>query len=101
MADDILAVLTDEFEERKAAGEYDPQLDNFIANEVVPEWQDNAPVDTGTYRDSIEVTQSASAGKGVVSATDPISNIIEWGSVDTPEFAPRARTVEHFRQRPS
>lgn len=98
LADDIAAALVEGFDERKQAGEFDPLLDDFMANEVVPVWQGNYPTDTGEGRESIEVTQKASGGKGEVSATDEAAHIIEWGSVDTPEFAPRARTIEHFSQ---
>jgi hypothetical protein len=34
-----------------------------------------------------------------VGATDEKANLIEYGTVDTPEFAPRLKTVEHFNAR--
>jgi hypothetical protein len=94
--DDIAALLAEQFEEQKAAGQFDAQLDDFMVSEVVPVWKSYAPVDTGEYKDSIQVTQPAEGGRGEVSATDDIANLIEYGTVDTPEFAPAAKTVEHF-----
>lgn len=99
MADDLASMLEGQFEELKAAGEYDEALDEFMADEVVPVWKGFAPIDTGEYEDSIQVTQPAQAGKGEVGATDPKANLIEYGTVDTPEFAPRLKTVEHFNDR--
>lgn len=99
MADDILTALTEEFERAKRSGELDSQLDDFMTNEVVPTWQGYYPVDTGEGRESIKVTQRAQAGKGEVAATDEAANVIEYGSEDTPEFAPRARTIERLSQR--
>lgn len=96
MADDIAAAIIEEFDKRKQAGEFDAQLDDFMANEVVPTWQGHYPVDTGEGRESIEITQRASGGKGEVSATDEAANVIEFGSEDTHEHAPRARTIEHL-----
>lgn len=74
------------------------QLDDFMEDEVVPVWRDNSPVDTGEYRDSIRVTKRARGGRGQVGATDPKANLIEYGTEDTPEFAPRAKTEAHFNQ---
>lgn len=100
LADDIVRALTEGFEERKQAGDLDAALDDFMASEVVPVWQGNSPEDSGNYKDSIEVTQPASGGKGEVSATVDYAHIIEFGSEDTPEFAPRARTIERLRKTP-
>lgn len=99
MALDIAAKLAEEFERRKQAGEFDSRLDAFMVNEVVPTWQSFSPEDSGDYKDSIEVTEKASAGKGVVSATVDYAHIVEWGSIDTPEHAPRSRTMDRFTQR--
>lgn len=86
---EIMAQLTE-------SPEIDTQLDDFMENEVVPVWQDNSPVDTREYVDSVQVTKAAQGGKGQVGATDDVANIIEYGSEDTPEFAPRAKTEAHF-----
>ncbi|MGV7585232.1 hypothetical protein PJN38_24220 [Mycobacterium kansasii] len=84
--------------DRQLAG--DPQvnegLDEFMENTVIPEWVKNSPKDSGSYIDSIKVTQRARGGRGQVGATDPIANIIEYGSEDTPAFAPRAKTEARF-----
>lgn len=72
------------------------QIDQFMADEVIPEWQRNSPVDHGTYRESVQVTKAARHGKGQVGALDPVANIIENGSEDTPAFGPRAKTEAHF-----
>lgn len=97
LSDDIADALTEAFEQQKQAGEFDDQLNEFMANEVVPAWQSNSPEDSGDYKDSIEITQPANAGKGEVSATVDYANIVEYGSEDTPEYAPRARTIERLR----
>lgn len=73
-------------------------LDEFMEDEVVPVWKDKSPVEHGTYRDSIKVTKRAHNGRGQVGAEDEKANIIEYGSNDTPEFAPRAKTEAHFNQ---
>ena len=96
MADDIADQLAAQFVDLKAAGEFDSALDDFMANEVVPVWQGYAPVDTGAYKDSIQVTEPAQAGKGKMAATDEAANVIEFGSVDTPEHPARAQTIAHF-----
>lgn len=93
---DILAMLIDEFDESAKAGDFDPDLDGFMANEAVPVWQGNAPSKTGQYRDSIGVTQAASGGHGRVGSTDPAASFIEYGTEDTPEHASLGRTIEHF-----
>jgi hypothetical protein len=97
-ADEVLAVLAEDFTKAAAAGEFDAALDEFMENDVVPIWQGYAPVETGKYRDSIGVTQPAHAGKGQVGATDDVANLIEYGSIHNPEWAPRAKTIEHFNR---
>lgn len=81
-----------------ATAEVDAQLDAFMDDEVVPEWQRNSPVDSGEYRDSVQVTKRAQGGKGQVGALDEAANVLEYGSEDTPEFAPRAKTEAHFNR---
>jgi hypothetical protein len=96
LADDIERALVEVFDERKNVGEFDAALDDFMANEVVEVWRSYSPEDTGKYMDSIEVTRSASGGKGEVSATVDYAHIVEYGSEDTAEYAPRAKTVERL-----
>lgn len=72
--------------------EINSQLDDFMENTVVPTWRRNSPDDSGDYDRSVQVTKAASKGKGQVGALDEAANVIEYGSLDTPEFAPRART---------
>lgn len=95
-ADDILAALTDEFNRSVKAGDFDPELDDFMANQVVPVWQDNSPEDTGSYKESVQVTEPAQSGRGQVGATVDYANLIEYGSEHNEEFAPMQKTVEHF-----
>ena len=93
-----LADIKRGYEQQRTSGAYDHQLNEFMANEVVPVWKANAPVDTGNYRDSIKVTKRASSGKGEVGATDSEANLVEYGSKNNPEYAPRAKTEAHFNQ---
>ena len=89
--------LIDDLDDQLAADpDVNAGLDEFMESEVVPEWRSNSPVDSGAYVDSVQVTKRAQGGKGQVGATDPIANIIEYGSNDTPAFAPRAKTEAHF-----
>lgn len=58
-----------------------------------------SPEDTGEYIDSFEikrVTRDDGLPARSLSNTDPIANIIEYGSVDTPEFAVLGRTAHAF-----
>ncbi|MDV6979655.1 hypothetical protein [Mycobacterium intracellulare] len=66
-----------------------------LAREVVEYARSISPEDTGEYKAGIKVRRYGRAGVGVV-WTDPKSNIIEYGTEDTPEFAVRARTEAHF-----
>jgi hypothetical protein len=68
-----------------------------LGGEVVEYARSISPVDRGTYRDGIKVRRNGRTGVGIY-FTDPISNIIEYGSEDTPEFAVLARTEAHFRE---
>lgn len=79
-----------------ATAEVDAALDAFMADEVVPEWRRNSPVDTGEYRDSVQVTKRAKGGNGQVGALADYANIVEYGDEKTPEYAPRAKTEAHF-----
>lgn len=97
MADnDILADIVAGFDEQAQSGAYDAELDAFMEGEVVPVWKANSPQDTGAYTDSVKVTKPARGGRGQVGATDAAAHIIEYGSIHSPEFAPRAKTEAHF-----
>lgn len=68
-----------------------------IAEEAADYWKSISPVDSGAYRDSIKAHQN---GTDVwVEASDPAAPFIEYGTKDTPEFAPRQKTDEHFATR--
>lgn len=66
-----------------------------LAEQVVDYARSIAPVDEGDYRDGIKVRRHGRSGVGV-HWTDPKSGLIEYGTEDTPEFAVRRRTIEHF-----
>lgn len=66
-----------------------------LANEVADYARSISPVDSGDYRDGIKVRRHGRSGVGV-HWTAEHSNIVEYGSEDTPAFAVRAKTVEHF-----
>lgn len=55
-----------------------------------------APVDTGKYRDLIEVEDDDD--EVYVAFNDEISAIIEYGTEDTPEFAVLARTEAYINR---
>lgn len=67
-----------------------------MAREAAEYARSIAPVDEGDYRDGIQVAHRGASGVGV-EFSDWKSHIIEFGSVDTPEFGVIARTAEHFR----
>ena len=58
-------------------------------------WRSIAPVKTGAYRRSIHVERRGKRGYRVV-ADDYKAAFLEYGTVDTPEFAPAAKTVKHY-----
>lgn len=105
-ADDIFADLQANFDTANEAGEFDEQLDDFMENDAVPVWKSNSPTDTGEYKDSVGVTQRAQGGKGQVGATSDHANLVEYGaehvteagSEQTEEYAPRAKTEDHFNR---
>jgi hypothetical protein len=67
-----------------------------LAEDVVDYAQSIAPVDSGEYKDGIRVRRYGKSGVGI-EFSDPKSNLIEYGTEDTPAFAVRAKTIEHFR----
>lgn len=52
-----------------------------------------APVDTGTFRNSI--TAEEVDGKWAIVSDDPAASYIEYGTEYTPEHATFARTADH------
>lgn len=67
-----------------------------LAKEVAEYAKSISPEDEGTYKDGIKVRRHGRSGVGI-HWTDPKSNLIELGTIDTPEFAVQARTEEYFR----
>ncbi len=94
--DELAAEVSAQINAEITAGEYDAQLQGFMENEVIPVWRQNSPEDSGDYQKSVEVKYPAKGGRGAVGTSIGYAHIIEYGSVDTPEFAPRARTAAHF-----
>lgn len=92
----IAAELKAQFEIDAAAGTYDAGLQSFMEDEVIPRWVGFSPEDTGEYRESVMVKRPANAGRGAVGSSNGYAHLIEYGSNDTPEFAPRAKTAASF-----
>lgn len=67
-----------------------------LADEVVEYAKSISPVDDGDYRDGIRARRYGSTGVGVVWTAEH-SNLVEYGSIHTPEHAVRARTEAHFQ----
>lgn len=85
-------------EEVDAALEDDPdvvKVKSGFADEVVEYAQSISPEDSGEYKNGIRKRRR---GNGFsIEFTDPKSNLIEYGTEDTPEFAVRAKTEAHFQ----
>jgi len=65
-----------------------------LAEKAAAYWRRISPEDTGEYIDSIEVRVD---GNDVsVGSDDDKAHYIEYGTEDTPEFAPRAKTQARF-----
>ena len=94
--DALAAEIGQQIQAAIAAGDYDPQLDEFMQNEVVPAWVNNSPEDDGDYKRSVEVKHPAKNGKGAVGTSIGYAHMIEYGTNDTPEFAPRSRAAASF-----
>lgn len=93
----ILGITEDDIY-NKIDAELERALDAKAA-EVQAYWVSISPQDSGEYVDSIlveaiEDTDGHPARRIV--ATAPYSHILEYGSEDTTEYAPRARTATHF-----
>lgn len=74
-------------------------VNEFMANEVVPYWRSQAPVDSGKYAASIKVVRKSRRGKGKVRATDYKAAWIEFGTGSpgpTDTHAPAEKTARHF-----
>lgn len=73
-------------------------LDRMAAH-VADEARAVAPFDEGDYHDSIEhdVIVEEGVTKGVVYSDDYKALFIEYGTVDTPAFAPLRRGLEQLR----
>ena len=95
--EEIEGILTETFAESKAEGAFDPEVDAFMRDEVIPVLQAYSPVDTGDFRDSWEVTH-AEAGVGRVGSTSETANLMEYGSIHNPAYAPLTKTIEYFAQ---
>lgn len=67
-----------------------------MAEEGVAIARSLAPVDTGEYRDGIQVGHRGASGVGV-EFTNWKSRLVEWGTEDTPEHAVAAQTAERLR----
>jgi len=68
-----------------------------VAETVAQSVRDEAPVDTGDYRDSIGTGSTSSDRDGVyatVTTSDPAWHIIEYGTADTPAYAPMRAGAE-------
>jgi len=96
--DDLASQFADDLAEAVEAGEFDEQLDEFMGGTVVDTWRENSPEDSGTYKDSVKVIDAAQAGKGRVGTSLGYANLVEYGTADTPEFAPRQKTVEQLNK---
>lgn len=87
--DDLYSELSDEL---------DLALD-AKAQEVREYWVSISPQDTSEYVDSINIEHIEDAdghsARRIVATAD-YSHILEYGSEDTAEYAPRAKTATHF-----
>ena len=70
---------------------------NDVLDRFASAWKSNSPVDSGDYRDQIEVTErSTNKGRGKVGALAKHSHLVEFGSVHNPEYAPAEKTAQQF-----
>lgn len=95
---ELIDTIAVELQDAADEGEFDEDIDAALG-EVVDIWRALSPEDSGAYKDSIQIVQTAEGGRGSVAATIEYANIIEYGSEDTPEFAPMRRTVEEMNRR--
>jgi hypothetical protein len=66
-----------------------------LGGEAVDYAKSIAPEDSGDYKDGIRLRRRGKTGVSL-EFSDSESNIIEDGSVDTPAFHVRSRTIAHF-----
>lgn len=64
----------------RAEGEVNAELNDVMANEIVPYARSLAHVDSGHYAAGIKVTKKAKNGKGRVAATAWYSHLVEFGT---------------------
>lgn len=98
MADDIVDIDEASLREIYYAINGDPEVIAAkleLAKQAAEYAKSIAPVETGTYRDSIHVRQGGATVW--VGFEDEKAHLVEYGSVDTPEFAIRAKTEEHIK----
>lgn len=70
---------------------------NGFMDGVVDAWKANSPVDSGDYRDLVQVTaKSTRKGRGKVGALAQHSHIVEFGSETVPEHATAEKTARQF-----
>lgn len=99
MADEELVdSIVFELDASAKGGEFDAEI-TAMCDEVIELWRSNSPEDSGEYKASIQMIRPADGGTAEVAATVEYANIIEYGSVDTPEFAPMRKTVEQMNRR--
>lgn len=78
----------------------DPSLSGLvteITEKVLDAAVGGAPVRTGAYRDSLDMSVGVGAAGmmvGRVLSTDPFAHLVEFGSVNNPPYAPLRRAVE-------
>lgn len=70
-----------------------------MAEFVAEEAREIAPVDEGDYRDSLDSTVIFEDGmtKGIAFSDDYKALLVEFGTVDTPAFAPLRRALDRLR----
>lgn len=65
-----------------------------VAGKIAESARANAPVRTGTFRDSINVEQSGDVV--AVVNDDPVAGYVEYGTSDTPAFATMTNAARQF-----
>lgn len=68
-----------------------------LAEEAAEYAKSISPEETGEYKNNINAHQEGS--EVWLGFDSEIANIIEYGSISTPEFAVRTRTEEYFNNR--
>ena len=94
--DQLAAEISEQINAAIKNGDYDGELQTFMEDEVVPRWVSFSPEDSGDYKESVMVKHPAKGGRGAVGTSIGYAHLIEYGSNDTPEFAPREKTAASF-----